>query len=143
MHASLQKERLLLHIASAVCEAEKLRRIRNENERIVGTEIVWECLADPRDEDLHFVLVFSAGGRSQNEVNPPANVISRAIHLKTNLLRHIWELVSTPNCTENALTETRFLHCLRQSCLLMDCIPSLRRFIFEQSDPVRLKLMDE
>ena len=140
MRSSLQKDRLLAHIASAVFEAERLRRTSYESKEIVGTEILWECLFDPSDEKLLSSLVHYAEGRADNELDRTATNIRRVIHLKTNLLRHVLELVSTPNYADNDLTESRFRHCLKHSCLLMDCIASLRRTIIAHHNPVRLKI---
>jgi len=106
------------------------------NDKSIGIESLWECLVDADDERSLFSALRSLDGLNQGEIdNVP--VILRMVDLKIQLLQHIISLISCSPHTKSGVTQPRFVHCLRHSCVLMDIIPTLRTWCFAHDEPVR------
>lgn len=127
---------MVTSIDGALIETRRFRQDVYNNDKSIGIESLWECLVDGGDERTMFSFLRSLNGSTQGE-NDTSPMILRMVALKMQLAQHILSLLACSPLTESGVTQSRFVYCLRHSCVLMDIIPTLRSWCFTHDEPVR------
>lgn len=123
---------MLSGIDSVLSQTRSLQKSIFTSQENIGIDVLWKCLIDPIDDEAMRGCLNTLALVTKSASCDSVLVDFRLIFLKFNLLLHIISLVANPSTIagETFVTQEQLVHCLNETCFLLDILPTLRTGYF-------------